>query len=628
MNRNVVKSTLASLLALCAAGSAQAGYTLFNYGSANPLDQEEWGTQKLESYDVAVLVKDPALTGKKITAITVPVVEDASMSDYSIWASTALQTKTLEEGGKVNDPNLFSQAVSVAGGKIELTLSEPYTITDEGVYVGYSFATAELTPAAKMPLVVTKGVWSQGALNVRTNRTYKNWKVIEKGLASCIQVRIEGDFPSNSLEVKGMSESHIVSGKPGELAVTVANTGGEAVTSLGYTLALDGQQPLTGNYTLPEALEPNFMGKVSVSIPVELPVSDNGRYAATLELSQVNGSANTAAVKSAEADLYVVPFLPVHRPVMEEYTGLWCSNCPRGLVALEIMSHLYPEEFIGLSIHYNDGMQTIPATDYANPIDGYPEAWVDRSIFTDPYEGDDYSGGFGIEKLWLAERARVAPAAVSVTAWESEDSSIINTRAEIEFAKLDPEATEGYNVAFVLLGDGMKNDLWLQANNYYGSKEFDDSPYYSFWEPFVTGGGNIKGLTYNDVVLGYDAILGNPLDTYSSPLQLGSVYRMTASFTPGEIRNWKDEAFINAEATFRVAALLIDRKSGAIVNAAKCSVTPASAVPGLDAETAQPVETLWYDLSGRRIDAPAHGLYIRQTRYTDGTLRATKVTLQ
>lgn len=35
----------------------------------------------------------------------------------------------------------------------------------------------------------------------------------------------------------------------------------------------------------------------------------------------------------------------------------------------------------------------------------------------------------------------------------------------------------------------------------------------------------------------------------------------------------------------------------------------------------------WYDISGRRVDTPSKGLYIRLSRHSDGTVRSSKVLL-
>ena len=75
--------------------------------------------------------------------------------------------------------------------------------------------------------------------------------------------------------------------------------------------------------------------------------------------------------------------VPVHRPLMEEYTGTWCGYCVRGLLGLQKLAELYPDDYVCVSYHNGDPMEI--AYDFPSPIAGYPSAWVDRGMEVDPY---------------------------------------------------------------------------------------------------------------------------------------------------------------------------------------------------------------------------------------------------
>ena len=44
----------------------------------------------------------------------------------------------------------------------------------------------------------------------------------------------------------------------------------------------------------------------------------------------------------------------VRRCVVEEYTGTWCGNCPRGIVGLSRLAEDFGDRFIGIAIHTGD----------------------------------------------------------------------------------------------------------------------------------------------------------------------------------------------------------------------------------------------------------------------------------
>ncbi len=104
----------------------------FSYNnSGNELDI--YGFAKMETYDIAIRIDDPSLVGSKVKGFEV-LAPSTGTSGHSGWISTELK---LEK--KVNKPNVASKAGSVdQDGYLRIMFDEPYTITEEGVYVGYS----------------------------------------------------------------------------------------------------------------------------------------------------------------------------------------------------------------------------------------------------------------------------------------------------------------------------------------------------------------------------------------------------------------------------------------------------------------------------------------------------------
>ena len=78
---------------------------------------------------------------------------------------------------------------------------------------------------------------------------------------------------------------------------------------------------------------------------------------------------------------------PIHRPLIEEYTGTWCGWCVRGIVGMELLRETYGDDFIGVAYHNDDGMEIMYSNRYPNDIMGFPSAFIERTSEVDPLYG-------------------------------------------------------------------------------------------------------------------------------------------------------------------------------------------------------------------------------------------------
>ena len=105
--------------------------------------------------------------------------------------------------------------------------------------------------------------------------------------------------------------------------------------------------------------------------------------------------AATIALTSAMS-LQAQTTTPQRRVLMEEYTGTWCSNCPRGIASIEHLQKKYGDRFIAVAIH-QDSYDPMKTKLYASG-NGYPSCQLNRSINCDPFFGTDwdYSDPIGV----------------------------------------------------------------------------------------------------------------------------------------------------------------------------------------------------------------------------------------
>ena len=90
----------------------------------------------------------------------------------------------------------------------------------------------------------------------------------------------------------------------------------------------------------------------------------------------------------------ISPTIPKRKVLIEEFTGVGCSNCPEGATRLQSLKDIYGDNLVVLSIHA--GVFAYPISEseydfrteegdaletYLGPVLGYPSAVVNRNLF-------------------------------------------------------------------------------------------------------------------------------------------------------------------------------------------------------------------------------------------------------
>ena len=258
-------------------------------------------------------------------------------------------------------------------------------------------------------------------------------------------------------------------------------------------------------------------------------------------------------------------FQPAQRVVVEEGTGMWCSFCPVGLLAMDILSERYPEQFIGVAIHNQD----ILAVDkYFQKIgfSGLPEAIVNRKhklqstnimnkINIDGVSKYVVEGG-GMETYFLEELNSVTPIEVLL-------SNIIYDNNQVNFdatvhAAMDIHDLQ-YCLEFAVIENHLSGDGYYQKNGYADG----DIELYG-WEKKSQ---NVFDFEFNHIARAiYDDYQGIE-NSVPTQLIVGEEYTSTYTFelpqtiqTPGNVK---------------ILAMIIDMTDGSIVNATESDLVAA-----------------------------------------------------
>lgn len=423
------------------------------------------------------------------------------------------------------------------------------------------------------------------------------------GMGLAIQLIVEGDFAPNAVQPLDFGNIVIEKGKTKNVAVKFRNLGSK-FTSIDYTISLDGKAGAEQH--LDFGKDYGVGGTHTVEIPFAAD-SKIGTSTVTLTITKVNGVENANATKTATGTLYTVEREFVKRSVVEEGTGTDCGYCPRGHVAMHNMHNLYGDQFIGIALHQRSSTDPMYNVSYNLGFTSFPQCMVNRSNnFWDPYEQ--------MPAVLKASLNETALAEVTVAGTFAEEDTKVNATASVESL-----VAGDYNLAFMLTADGLtgKTNSWKQQN--YFCKGHAGNPYKSKSSmpediQFLWDKGSSYVETYNDVLISSSYVNNNNKATLPTLVANGTVSSEYTLEMPTK-RTLKEA--IKHDQVY-VVALLLDKKTGAIVNAGRARVTGSTGIENVN-NSSEATVVARYNVNGVQIAAPVKGINI--VKMSDGTTR-------
>lgn len=582
------------------------------------------GSYDTETFDVAMKVEDSwisgaKLSGKKISAINVPFFTTEGVSNTKVWLSTTL---SLDENGLFT-PDIVSKDFTVTeNGFTKVTLDTPVEIPAEGgIYIGYTFTQAVGEDENTLNPVVVTDYSNVGGFLIHTDNIYRlGWASLQNAAGDLALEAVLTGGEANAAEFERVKDSYLKVGEPGTAVAEITNYGYKGLQSaefdynlLGDGVDLKGKASVSGL-----SLAPVFGAYTEASFTVPA-VEKKGDFINYYDITMVNGQENGINDGDAQNNVFVKEFLPKKRPLLEEYTGTWCGYCPRGFVALEKMAEFYPEDFVALSYHNEDPMEI--TTEFPSLVEGFPAAYLDRAMEVDAYGGMT-DNDFGIEQTWKERCQEFGVADIDVQASWSEDMKTINVTSTTTFA--DSNESSNCLVSYAVVADGLTGtgSEWAQSNYYAGRSM--GTPLYM--EQFYDGEDHVSGLVFNDVIVAsapYEGVEGSLPESVT----VNTPYTHTFSFNVDDIVNTAGEPVIQDKSKVKVVAMLVEW--GSVVNANKCTVKLAGdGISEVNGTADRAVKTEYFDLSGRKVLVPAHGVFIKTVHYRNGSSKTQKVVVK
>lgn len=549
---------------------------------------------------IMVEASNPFISTSTIKAIRFWLGDDISAinSDITIWIS-----KSLPVSADRADYIQTIEKSDIQSRLNEVVLSTPYDATtlesSEKLYIGFSFSISEMSYP-----VMSIGKDAAGGFFYDYGNGWIDFCGEGYGYG-CLALQLlldGGTYPNNCVSIVGnLGQSVVKLGERIDVPFTVTNKGKDPVTSFEIELKdVNGTtEKSTWELGTPIYLNGSMTSDISFASAAQARKSE-----ITITVTQVNGVANTLTASEGSAvgtgSLITVSAIPPVVPVIEEFTGTWCGWCPRGTVYMQKAHEQYGDQVVLIAVHSGDPMEV---DEYSSVIDaygdGYPDAIINRSINCDPSSIPYYLP----YRFNQPTQGKIDLAAE----WEDQSKTAIRFSTKSTFGYSDNDGQ--YGVALVLVEDGLSGTTsrWAQSNYYDGRSDSDENM--SFW---LTAGDPVTGLEYNHVAVA----AWNTLDGAELPSTFQANVPIDYSFT-GDISS---NTIIQDKTKLKAVALLIDRVSGNIVNAAQCAIGDFGASIA-DIGISDNTVVARFSVDGRQLSAPRKGLNIVKT--ADG--RAMKV---
>ena len=365
---------------------------------------------------------------------------------------------------------------------------------------------------------------------------------------------VEGDF-SNAVSPWDFGNLLMAKGKDRNFTFSMKNEGTEEIREIAYTWSVGGVVSSEKRVALTEPYAQtgdNF----TVCIPVESR-SNIGKEEVLLMVTKVNNHENASARKTAKGILHTMEREVSKRVVVEEFCATWCGWSPRGTIALELLNKEYGDNIITIAAHQRDPMD---ASSYTLGSNSTPTARVNRGELADAYYGLS-NNDYGIKELVEAELNTLSPADLEiVAAWNNEDNNAVKIDTKTTFL-IDEDASH-YGIGFALIEDGMKGngDDWIQ-NNYYSGRSISDPNL----QPLSALPNQLTDTEYNHVAVDAWGIIQG-IDGSVKDIQAGVKQEFS------HVCDISQNGLIQDKSRLTVVALLFDKKTGKICNAAKTTI--------------------------------------------------------
>ena len=542
----------------------------------------------------------PMMEGKTIEGIRFMLTSSPYITNVKVWISTFLP-------GTAESADICCQTVKKVEQLNEVRFTVPYKVdSSKPVYVGFAFhITQGNTDAEHYPIVYSTEKVVPNSFLLKFGGKGQKWSDYYKngfGVLA-LQTLVSGQMRANDVDMLA-DFGDAVGLKDGvDIPLTLDNLGTQGVDSLSFLINVGGVESETTVVLENKVtgLGEKFAVKARAEVP-EIPAI----YDCTVKVVKVNGEPFTKELSSTGKICVLSRKVP-GKVLVEEFTGMWCGNCPRGMVGMEKLRQEYGQDIVLVAVHNNDALECKDYSDVVGQtVSGFPAAHVNRTFMgVDPYYGLGSSFGINNCVKFFSENLPVA----TITAVPELRGDTLVATAEVEF--LYSGNSSNYAVGYVLTENGMKRTNWVQSNYLSGQNDLlKEDP---LFEPWVNAGNHKVGVTFDDVAIAAKGIAGGIKGSVPDVIEDGVKVEHTTKFSLNRYAKILNRGSLN------LGVILFDKKTGRVVNADMKPVGESTGIVQTTTDFSDVEVVARYALDGRLLTAPQKGLIIE--KYSNGMVR-------
>lgn len=335
-------------------------------------------------------------------------------------------------------------------------------------------------------------------------------------------------------------------------------------------------------------------------------------------------------------------FMPWHRVLLEEATGMWCGNCPMGIYFMEQVAH-HPEMkdyVVPVSVHINQNPtgnsdDVMSMMGYASDLAlvSAPSMRIDRGRSTTMFSlahdilpvdfTDTQSVAYHVKK----RHEELTLIDLDVTGeFVTEGNDTTAVKATVTLTPAITLAGKDYLVGFILTENNVgidNNRYWRQTNYLSGQTLLSDVG------GFTKLPEKISGWRYMDVARGIYDFYGHPSVKLPETMPVGEGQTFEVTLPIPDVRQTNSAGTLMSPGitagNLSVVAFAIDSKSGIAANSAVCPLTEQAgkrmtiaemmerlgyaAVEGVPMDPADS-DPVYYNMQGIRVENPGPGMYV------------------
>lgn len=258
------------------------------------------------------------LIGNDITSINVGLLSKLKLQSVDVWISTALES----------EPVIIKnvEKADLITGWNEIMLDNPYRLTGEQIYIGYTLHQT----GQCMAISTYKDLPSKSLIIKDGDSDWTDYS--DKGYGALgLEAQVTGetipryDFYISDIEV---AESEVKSGAPAYIKCTLYNNGVQTVENTIITCESDNIG--TFQYSIDKAIE--YRSEEDVYFKIHMPPSNTDKATLNLrfEITSLDGNKDETPDDSyAETELSLFDNKFERCSLVEEFSTETCGNCPR-----------------------------------------------------------------------------------------------------------------------------------------------------------------------------------------------------------------------------------------------------------------------------------------------------------